>query len=111
MKKNNEFYLHHIAEAIEKIEKYLAGITYEIFSKDSKTLDAVVRELEIIGEAANCLEEDFILANPDLPIMEMIGTRNRLIHEYFGVDEEIVWETINNDLPKLKKIIQSLLVD
>lgn len=105
---NDETYISHIAEAIEKIEGYVGELTYEQFLKDNKTLDAVIRQLEIIGEVANNISEEFQNAHPELPWSKIISMRNRLIHEYFGVNEEIVWDTIEKKLPVLKKQIEEL---
>ena len=102
-------YLGHIADAINAIERYLEGISYEKFFDDQKTLDAVVRELEIVGEAANHLSQEFRNAHPDIPFMEMIGMRNKIIHEYIGVNTKIVWDTCKANLPSLKGMITSIL--
>ena len=102
-------YLQHILEAIKSIEDYLNGFDYETFVKDKKTIDAVVRELEIIGEAANDLSDDFKKKHSEIPFREMADMRNVLIHEYFGVNAKIVWDTCKIDLPKLKEIIKSVI--
>lgn len=100
--KENKFYIQHIIEAISKIEKYLVNESLESFSKNDLVLDAVLRELEIIGEAACNVKEEFQEKNSNIPWGKMIGMRNRLIHEYFGVDKKVVWETCKSDLPELK---------
>jgi uncharacterized protein with HEPN domain len=105
---NDETYIGHIAEAIEKIERYTAGLDYEQFLKDEKTVDAVIRTLEIIGEASNNISKEFQNTHPEFPWGKMISMRNRLIHEYFGVNEEVVWGTCTEDLPSLKKQIKEL---
>jgi uncharacterized protein with HEPN domain len=105
---NDETYLSHIAEAIEKIEEYIGELTYEEFLKDSKTVDAVIRQLEIIGEAANNVSEEFQNKHPEFLWSKIISMRNRLIHEYFGVNEEIIWDTVEKKLPVLKKQIEEL---
>jgi uncharacterized protein with HEPN domain len=101
--KDDLVYIKHIQEAIEKIQGYIADLDYEAFAQDEKTLDAVVRNLGIIGEAANNLSKEFENNNPDIPYHKMIGMRNFVIHEYFGVNEEIVWSTCREDLPVLQK--------
>ena len=101
-------YLQHILEAIKSIEDYLNGFDYETFVKDKKTIDAVVRELEIIGEAANDLSDDFKKKHSEIPFREMADMRNVLIHEYFGVNAKIVWDTCKIDLPKLKEILKPM---
>jgi uncharacterized protein with HEPN domain len=90
-----------IIEAIENALDYSAGITFEQFAADRKTIDAVVRNLIVIGEAATHLPEDFIAKHPDLPWREMRDMRNIVVHEYFGVDNLIVWKTVQNNLPPL----------
>lgn len=102
-------YLRHILEAIESIEEYLKDFNYEVFIKDKKTIDATVRELEIIGEASNSLSHDFKEKHPEIPFREMSDMRNVLIHEYFGVNKKIVWDTCQIDLPKLKETIKALI--
>jgi len=94
-----------IAEAINKIEKYIKDENYDSFSGKDFMIDAVIRELEIIGEAAYNIEDGFQKNHPDIPWDEMKGMRNRLIHEYFGVNTKIVWETCKKDLPELEKLI------
>lgn len=105
----DEVYLRHILEAIEAIEEDLRGTTRELLEEDRKTRSAIVRELEIIGEAANNLTAEFRDSHPDVPAQEMVGMRNKLIHEYFGVDLDVVWKTVKEDLPVLKRAIQKTL--
>jgi len=107
--KNDFVYLRHILDAIEKIERYLESHAYDSFAKDEKTIDAVVRELEIIGEAARNVSEGFQLEHPSLPWREMAEMRNKLIHEYFDVDTEIVWQTCVNDVKKVKAQVREIL--
>ncbi len=110
MKKNDFIYLKHILDAIEKIYNYLSDIfDYEMFDKDSKTQDAVLRQLSIIGEAANKISSEFKLKYPELPYQNMIAMRNFVIHEYFGVDTKVVWDTCYEDLPPVKEIIEKIL--
>jgi uncharacterized protein with HEPN domain len=91
-----------IWEAIEKIQRYVAGLDHDAFIKDDKTIDSVVRNLEIIGEAANRLPEDFRAQHTEIEWRRIIGLRNRIVHDYFNIDVEIVWEIIQKDLPNLK---------
>ena len=91
-----------IWEAIEKIQRYVAGLDHDAFIKDDKTIDSVVRNLEIIGEAANRLPEDFRAQHTEIEWRRIIGLRNRIVHDYFDIDVEIVWEIIQKDLPNLK---------
>ncbi|MFA5894072.1 MAG: DUF86 domain-containing protein [Candidatus Margulisiibacteriota bacterium] len=107
--KDELIYLEHIFEAIQKIEKYLLNVSYDQFSDNDMLIDAVVRELEIIGEAANKVGVEAKSRYSTMPWGQMIGMRNRLIHEYFGVNKKIVWETCSADLKELKKILISIL--
>jgi uncharacterized protein with HEPN domain len=106
-------YLEHIAEAIERATGYLQPVPdLEAFQKSPQVQDAVVRNIEIIGEAVNKINStapDFIQQYPELPWAQMRGMRNIAIHEYFFVDLEIVWTTVRDDFPKLKQQIAALL--
>jgi uncharacterized protein with HEPN domain len=93
----DKLYREHIVQAIEKIRIYTEGLTVEAFKTDALRQDGVVRELEIIGEAARMISEKTKLAHPDVPWYQIVGMRNRLIHEYFGVDLDAVWKTITQD--------------
>ena len=106
---NDLIYLHHIFDAIEKIERYLTEKVIGDLFKDDMLLDAVVRELEIVGEAAKNISAEFLKKNSSIPWQSMTGMRNRLIHEYFGVDRKVVWDTCQVDLPELKKIVLAVL--
>jgi len=105
---DDEFYLLHIKEAIKKIDSYVNNLDFEGFKKKLIVQDAVIRQFEIIGEAAKKLSEDFKDRNTNIPWKYIIGMRNRLIHNYFGVDMETVWETIVKDIPDLKKEIYKI---
>ena len=107
--KDNNVYLKHILEAIQNIEEYISNSNFDVFGGDKKTVDAVVRELEIIGEAANNLDDKFKNNYPRIPFRDMTDMRNVLIHEYFGVDKKVVWDTCKEDLPGLKEIIEETL--
>jgi uncharacterized protein with HEPN domain len=99
--RNWELRISDIIEAIENALNYSAGMTFEQFADDRKTIDAVVRNLMIIGEAATHLPEDFIKKHPNLPWREMRDMRNIVVHEYFGVDNQIVLQTLQINLPPL----------
>ncbi len=96
-------FINDIVEAIAKIEKYVYDKSYEGFQKDEKTKDAVVRNLEIVGEAVRNIPEDFKEKYPDVDWKAAAGMRDKLIHGYFGVSMAIVWETVKSDLPPFKK--------
>jgi len=111
MKQNREYtdYLKDISDAIEKVQQFVEGMDFEKFSHDSKTVFAVIRALEIIGEASKKIPETMKRQNPELPWREMAGIRDILIHEYFGTNLRVVWNTINEDIPKLKPGIYAML--
>jgi uncharacterized protein with HEPN domain len=98
-----------IIEAIENALDYSSGMTFEQFVADRKTIDAVIRNFIIIGEAASHLPEDFTEMYQDLPWREMRDMRNIVVHEYFGVDNMIVWETLQNNLPPLLPLLKNLI--
>ena len=99
-------YLLHILEAIHRINRYVAGMLQADFAANSMVQDAVIRNLEIMGEAARNIESNdpsFSTAHPAFPLRDVYLMRNRLSHGYFTVDLTIVWNTIQNDLPELEK--------
>jgi len=101
--KSNVVYIRHILDAINRIQQYTGKSTYDDFSQNDMMTAAVVRELEIVGEAAGQVSVDFQKKNPHIPWREMISTRNKMIHDYFGVNIEIVWEIVQKELPRLQK--------
>lgn len=102
-------YLEDILEAIKKIEDFTAGMTPEKFKQDAKTIDAVVRNIEVIGEAAKKIPNELRLQHPTVPWKQIVGARDKVIHEYFGVDLDIIWKTVVEDLPLFKQQIENLL--
>ncbi len=103
--------LQDILESAEKIRKYIDGYSYKDFLGDDKTIDAVVRNFEVIGEAGNRLDPDFRNSNPEVDWNRIRGLRNRLVHDYFGIDYGIVWSIIQNDLDDLIASIKCLITD
>ena len=101
-------YLKHIREAIAKIEKYTKG-GQKKFMEDTMIQDSVIRNLEIIGEAARNLPTDLRKSSPKVPWRSITGMRNVLIHEYFGVDLDIVWKVVTQRLPVLKRQVSVML--
>jgi uncharacterized protein with HEPN domain len=97
-----------ILEAIARIERYVDGLNFEQFQEDQKTVDAVIRNLEVIGEAVRHLTAQRDLLPTDIPWADIAGMRNVLIHAYFGVDLKIIWHTIVEDLSELRKALQKL---
>ncbi len=108
MPRDERVYLDDILEAIGKIQRYSSGMDFQLFSEDEKTIDAVVRNLEIIGEASNRLSLDLRSKNTDIEWHKIIGLRNILVHEYFGVNLQILWDVMQNKLPNLKASVLSL---
>jgi uncharacterized protein with HEPN domain len=100
-----------ILDAVGKIKRYTAGLNLEAFLQDDKTIDAVIRNLEIIGEAASNIPEAVQTKYPDLAWLEMRGMRNIIVHEYFGVSLHIIWHTIVHDLDPLAEGLQKILID
>jgi len=94
--------IEDIWEAVEKIERYVSGMDHNAFVKDEKTVDSVVRNLEIIGEAANRLPQNFKIQHSEIEWPQIIGLRHRIVHDYFNIDVEIVWQIIQEDLPVFK---------
>lgn len=94
-KRSSNVLLLDMKEASEKILKYTKGLSFEEFLTDDKTIDAVVRNFEIIGEASLRIDEDFRLENPQIEWKKLRGFRNRIVHDYFGIDYEIVWSILS----------------
>ncbi len=104
-----EFRIADIVEAIDNVLDYTKGMSYDQFARDRKTIDAVIKNFITIGEAASHLPEDFIEKHPDIPWRDMRDIRNILVHEYFGVDNQVVWETIQKNLPPILPMIKQIM--
>lgn len=102
-------FLKDILESIEKIEKFIKGLEFDDFSKDDKTVYAVIRALEIIGEATKNLPDSLKEEYPEVPWRKMTGTRDKVIHGYFGVDLEVIWRTVTRNIPTVKPLIKDIL--
>ena len=109
MKREYEDYLRDMLENAEKALSFIEGLDYEGFFKDDKAMYAVIRALEIIGEAARQIPEDVREANSEIPWREISGIRNKLTHEYFGVNTKVVWRTVQEDLPIIITALQKML--
>ena len=108
-KRDDTLLLKDIAEAGNKIINYTAGITYEIFLSNSMIVDAVVRNFEVIGEAAKLISDETKLNHPEIEWKRMAQFRDVLIHDYFGIEYEIVWDVIQNHLPQNIEFVEALL--
>ena len=108
--KDAAIYLRHIRDAMARIDKYTAQ-GRKAFFEDSMVQDAVIRNLEVIGEAVRSLPPELKRRHPEIPWRSITALRNVLIHEYFGVDLEIVWRVVQRRLPALKRHIDTMLAD
>lgn len=106
--KDDSIYIDHILKSINRIRDYIAGKDRESFEGDLVTQDAVVRQLEIIGEATKRVSKELRSKHPDIPWSDMAGMRDVLIHDYLEVDFGVVWKTASEDIPNLKAIIIKL---
>ncbi|MFH1295339.1 MAG: DUF86 domain-containing protein [bacterium] len=110
MKKDNLLYIRDIKDAIDWIlDDYINEVSYEDFAENHEKVDAVVRQIAIIGEAINRISEDFLMLHPELPFREAVAMRNVLVHDYDMVDTEELWKTITNDLPKLRSTVEKII--
>ena len=109
MSRDYKVYLEDILEAASKIRQFTAGLTLSEFSRDAKTLDAVVRNLEIIGEAVKHLPDEVRARSQGVDWKKIAGLRDILIHEYFGVNIEVIWDIVQQKLPQLEQTARDLL--
>ena len=107
----NKVRLQHILDAAIEIMNYTEGIDFDTFSNNSMMYNACVRQLEVIGEASNRLTHEIHEHNPQIPWRTIIGFRNILIHEYFGVDDKIVWTVIQQEIPSLILNVETILLN
>lgn len=103
------FRIQDILDAVTAVQTYTAGMTFEAFTLDRRTVDAVVRNFIVIGEAAIHIPDEICAHNPEIPWSDMRAMRNFVVHEYFGVSERVLWDTIHEDLPGIVKPLRRLL--
>lgn len=108
-KRRDRDFLNDIREAIQRIAAYTKGMTYSRFLKDIKTQDAVVRNLEVIGEATKNLSSRLKKTYPQIPWKDLAGVRDKMIHHYFGISYEIVWKIAREQLPQLLPQVEAIL--
>lgn len=109
MIKTPRAFAKHILDSIDAIYSFLGNLPKEELEKDRLRQSAIIRELEIIGEAVKNLPDSIKKEHPDMPWKEIAGMRDKLIHHYFGVDLDIIWNVIKENLPKLKETIKDIL--
>jgi uncharacterized protein with HEPN domain len=109
MPRDSRLHVEDILRAVQKIREYSAGMDRDAFLADGRTVDAVIRNLEVIGEAARCVPEEIRRLAPGIEWRKVVGLRDVLIHAYFGVDLDIVWDIVSNKIPELEDRIQTLL--
>ena len=108
-KKDRNILLLDILESIKKIKKYTNEMTYDLFIQDDKTIDACVRNFEIIGEVSSKIDEDFKIEHSEIEWKRMKGLRNRMIHDYSGIDYQVVWDIITEYLDEPEYQVEKLL--
>ena len=102
---NDKAYILHILDEIKNIENFLADMDFDKFVDDTKTSKAVERSLEIVGEAAKNLSEEFKEKNKEIPWRDVAGLRDKIIHHYFDVDYQTIWDIVQKNLPELKEVL------
>jgi len=109
VRKDDSVYLRHVSDAIDRIEEYTGDLTYKGFLKNHLRQDAAIRQIEVIGEAVKKLSSGFKKGHPDIPWKDVAGMRDKLIHDYFGVDLDAVWDTIEKDIPQLRDKLRAII--
>ena len=104
-------YLSEIISSMDKIERYITGLSYDEFILREETIDAVERNIEKIGEAAAAIPDDVRNRHPEVPWETIVGLRNKVIHHYFAVDHEVIWQIITKNIPETKGMIAEILLE
>ena len=105
-------YMDSLCDMLDNAQRalrFVKGMKYEDFVKDDKTIYAVIRAVEVIGEAAGNIPENVRSRHPDIPWRDIRGMRSKLVHQYFGINMEVVWQTIHEDLPSLVSILKKII--
>src|SRR3972149_5654352 len=97
-----------ILQATHRIGQYIENLSFDAFSEDQKSVDAVVRNLEIVGEAANRLPDEFKEKYSEIEWYKVVGLRHRIVHEYFGIDLQIIWQILHKDLPEFRDALSQI---
>jgi uncharacterized protein with HEPN domain len=111
MNRDVTLYLDDIIENINDAELFIKGMTYQEFMEDKRTVNAAIRSIEVIGEATKHVPQDIRNKRRDIPWKDMAGMRDKCIHGYLGIDYEVVWTSIKDELPEIRPKIKSLLVE
>lgn len=111
MNRNITIYLRDIIQNMKDAEEFIRGMSYEQFIGDKRSLNAVIRSIEVVGEATKNIPDDMRERYPQIPWKEMAGMRDKLIHLYFGVDKEVVWLVVKDRIPSLRPQIEQILQD
>ena len=111
MKREYGDYLRDILDAISKIEKFVRGMDFQDYQKDDKTIFATIRALGIIGEAIKKVPDSMKIHHKRIPWKDISGMRDKLVHEYFGINDKVVWNTIKEDLPELKEAVEKIIAN
>jgi uncharacterized protein with HEPN domain len=109
MRRNILLYIKDILQNMEDAEMFISGQTYDDFVLDKKTVNAVIRSIEVIGEAAKNIPEGIPEKYPTIPWKEMAGMRDKVIHFYFGVDLELVWISVKESIPSIRPLLEDIL--